>query len=377
MSPTALTDDFSVELETKLLERLMAEWETLNLGFFQQALLPPVLRLSDTSEQLAEWNSEPRTLEVSRALVLDLPWVEVIEALKHEIARQYVDECFDPLEIEHGPVHRKVRERLGLDGHSKRSANGSSTDAAPVEDDRASRALDRIRKLFALAQSPNQHEAEAAATAARRLMLKFNIESEQAAAPSESQRRRFGYRHLGRPSNRILESDRCLANILTRYFFVEGLWIPIYRPLEGKRGRVLEICGLKHNLLMAEHVHAFLSATATRLWSEYKQKAGRGSNRDRHAFLAGVMRGVETKLEDQSQQFQEEGLVWVPAAELGHYFRRRNPMVTDIRRGGARRNDAYSDGRRAGREIVLSKPVESDASGRGTKALRATPERDE
>ena len=54
----------------------------------------------------------------------------------------------------------------------------------------------------------------------------------------DSPRRRYGFRHLGRPSGRILEHDRRLAAILTTYFFVEGLWIPVYRPREGKRASI-------------------------------------------------------------------------------------------------------------------------------------------
>lgn len=354
----------SAELEAKLLARLVHEWESINYTFFSDVLRKPVFQLADTRERLGQWNGELRSLEISRALVLERPWVEVLEVLKHEVAHQYLDECLAVDETPHGPTFRRICERLGID------ARATAGPGAPMaDDDPASRTVDRIRKLLALAQSPNQHEAEAAATAARRLMLKFNIEAEQA-RPADAERRRYGYRHLGRPSGRILEHDRRLASILIRYFFVEGLWIPVYRPLEGKRGSLLEICGLEANLMMAEHVHAFLSATAARLWSEYRRSTQRSSNRDRQAFLAGVMRGFEAKLEAQSEQFQEQGLVWAPTAELRDYFRRRYPKTQTVRRGGARRNEAYSEGQRAGREIVLSKPVESGPSRGRPKALR-------
>jgi len=63
---------------------------------------------------------------------------------------------------------------------------------------------------------------------------------------------------------------------------------------------------------MAEHVHAFLSGTAERLWDAYRQETGRSSNLDRQAYLAGVMRGFEAKLAAQSADFKEQGIVWVP-----------------------------------------------------------------
>ncbi|MEM9457730.1 MAG: SprT-like domain-containing protein [Myxococcota bacterium] len=361
--------ELSVELEAKLLARLVVEWEAINYTHFSNVLRKPVFSLADTRARLGQWNGELRSLEISRPLVLERPWVEVIEVLKHEVAHQFVDECLAVDETAHGPTFRRICERLGIDARA--TGEPRAIMAGTPDDDPASRTVDRIRKLLALAQSPNQHEAEAAATAARRLMLKFNIEIEQA-SPRANDHQHYGFRHLGQPSGRILEHDRRLANILVRYFFVEGLWIRVYRPLDGKRGSVLEICGLEANLVMAEHVHAFLSATATRLWSDYKRTNQRSSNRDRQAFLAGVMRGFEAKLEAQSEQFQQEGLVWVPAAQTSEFFRRRHPKTQTVRRSGARRNDAYSEGQRAGREIVLSKPVESGPSRGQPKALRGS-----
>lgn len=362
----AAAAELSAELEAKLLARLVGEWEAINFTYFKDVLRKPVLRLSDARDRLGQWNGELRSLEVSRTLVLERPWVEVIEVLKHEAAHQFVDECLCVDETAHGPTFRSVCERLGIDARAT-----GRTSAAPGGDDATDRTVERIRKLLALAQSPNRHEAEVAATAARRLMLKLNIEVEAAAGSAGPDRRRYGFRHLGQPSGRILEHDRRLASILGEYFFVQCLWIPVYRPREGKRGSVLEICGLEANLVMAEHVHAFLTATAQRLWAEYAQASGRTGNRDRQAFLAGVMRGFDAKLAEQSRQLQAQGLVWVPSAELGGYFRRRYPRVQTMRRAGAHRNDSYVHGHRAGREIVLSRPVESGPSAERPKALRS------
>ncbi|NVB43020.1 DUF2786 domain-containing protein [Pseudenhygromyxa sp. WMMC2535] len=363
----------SVALEAKLLERLVLEWVSINYTYFNDALRQPVLRLSDTRARLGQWIGGERCLEISRSLVLERPWPEVLEVLKHEVAHQFVDECLHVDESAHGPTFQQVCARLGIDG---RASGAPQAPADAVEDDATTRVVARIRKLLALAQSPNLNEAEVAATQARRLMLKFNVAAERAAQAGQAEGagdRRYGYRHLGEPSGRILEHDRRLARILIEYFFVEAIWLPVYRPREGKRGSVLEICGLEANLLMAEHVHTFLRRTALELWKDYGRESGRTSNRDRQAFLAGVMRGFEAKLAEQDRGFQEQGLVWVPGAELGAYFQRRFPKTVTVRRGGARRNDAYDEGRRAGREIVLSQPVESAApSGSGRRrALKA------
>lgn len=352
-------------LEAKLLARVVGEWDSMNATYFREVLRRPVFRLSETRAQLGQWNGSVRSLELSRPLVLEHPWTVVVEVLKHEVAHQFVDEVMRVDEPPHGPTFQRVCAQLGIAGH----ARAELPPPPVVEDAPENRVVQRIRKLLALAESPNQHEAEAAATAARKLMLRFNIEVEREAP--EPAAKRYGFRHLGRPSGRILEHDRRLALILTTYFFVDGLWVPVYRPLEGKRGSVLEICGLEPNLAMAEHVHTFLSETALRLWAEYRRTAERTSNRDRQAFLAGVMSGFEAKLAAQNSQFQEQGLVWVPGPELGAYFKRRYPRTQTVRRGGASRNAAYARGEEAGGDIVLSKPVESRGTSAQPKALRS------
>ncbi len=352
----------SAALEAKLLARLASEWESINGTYFRFSLRKPVFKLSDTRTQLGQWNPSVRSLEISRPLVLEHAWTVVVEVLKHEVAHQFVDEVMRVEEAPHGPVFQRVCAELGIAGSARAELPTPEHDNAPEN-----RVVQRIRKLLALAQSPNQNEAEAAATAARKLMLRFNIET----VHEERAQSRYGHRHLGQPSGRVLEHDRRLALILTTYFFVDGLWVPAYRPREGKRGSVLEICGLEENLAMAEHVHAFLSQTAQRLWEAYRRETGRTSNRDRQAFLAGVMVGFEEKLAAQSREFQEQGLVWVPAPELSDFVRRRYPRTQTVRRGGARRNEAYAQGQEAGGNIVLSKPVESRGASSRPKALRA------
>ena len=360
-----MQERLSAELEAKLLARLREEWHAINYTYFKEGLRQPLLQLGDSRRRLGQWRGELRTLEISRALVLECPWTEVMEVLKQEVAHQYIDEVVGVDEQAHGPTFAKICARLGIS-----AAASGSPERGLDPDDPAQRVVGRIQKLLALAQSPNQNEAEVAATAARKLMLKFNVEVARPTAES-TRARRYGYRHLGKPSGRIYEHQRRLAMLLTEYFFVEGIWLPVYRPKDGKRGSVFEICGLEHNLMMAEHVHEFLTATALRLWAEYRREQGGGSNRDRQAFLAGVMRGFESKLAAQNRKFEQQGLVWVPAPDLHDYFRARYPRVHTQRRSGASRNEAFASGREAGKGIVLSQPVAKGSSGGRPKALRS------
>jgi hypothetical protein len=342
---------------------LVQEWRGINLGYFKSALRLPIIRLVDTRE-LVRWSVELRSLEISRGMVLEYEWGELLEALKREVVHQFIDERLNiDEERRRGPTFRRTCARLGI---SSRATGKPGPRRAGDPLDATDRIVSRIHKLLALARSPNQHEAETAALTARRLMLKFNMLDVHGmhgvhGMPDNPERSCYGYRRLGRPTGPLWEHDRRLAKILNTYFFVESAWLPIYLPRTGQRGSVLEICGLEPNLLMAEHVHTFTSRTALRLWSEYM--GATHDSRDRLAFLAGVMKGFETKLAAQSQQLEQQGLVWVPAPQLGVYFRRRNPTLQYVQSGDAAGSEAYEQGNRAGRAIVLSGPIASGSSG--------------
>lgn len=352
------------ELEAALVRALRREWDSINFSYFRNRLRPPVLLLGDAAGRLGQWSSIDRTLEISRRLVLQQPWGLVVEVLKHEVAHQYVDEALAARdETAHGPAFRKVCADLGIDATA--SGLPSDTAVAVTPSDEEARIRQRIAKLLALAESPNQHEAEAAMREAQRLMLKYNIE--EAAA---GRRKSYGYRHLGQPTGRIQIHHRLLATILGSHFFVEPIWVTVYEPLLGRSGSVLEVCGSEANLEMASYVYDFLLNTAERLWREHQRATRTHGNADRRSFLAGVMRGFHEKLDAQARQQRREGLVWVKDGGLSHYYDQRHPKRRNLRTAARARSSAFAEGQKAGQNIVLHRPVREGASG-GVRLLPA------
>jgi hypothetical protein len=355
--------ELEAELESALVRELFAAFRHLNASYFKGALHPPTLLLGNSRSHLGRWSAESRTLEISRPLVLEQSWGSVVEVLKHEMAHQYVHEVLGELsESPHGPAFRAVCKRLGIDA----GARGVPLAEKPSAEHE--RIVERIARLLALAESPNLHEAEAAMAAAQRLMLKYNLDGNAAGA-----RRDYGFRHLGRPTGRVSEAARMLAMILGKYFFVEVIWVPVYRPSEGKRGSVLEICGSSANLDSADYVHGYLTETAERLWRDHQRQAGIRGDRDRQRYTAGVMAGFAEKLARQSNHHKSEGLIWIRDGDLTGYFRARHPYVRNVRHTGGTRNEAYSEGRAAGRRIVLHRAVRDSAASRGLALPAARP----
>lgn len=346
-----MSSALDAEIERALLHALLTEWRSHNYTHFQDTLVMPRFELIEHEGHLAQWHRLHRTISFSRTFVRSHSWAVVLEVLKHEMAHQYVHERLHILdETAHGPAFRNVCERLGIDG------SASGLPSATVADTEQDKALRRITRLLALAESPNANEAQAAMNAAQKLMLRYNID----ALPTG-----HTFRQLGTPTGRLMEADRWLAAVLTQHFFVSGIWIPAFDVTTGKTGRVLEISGTAANLELAAYVFDFLKGTADRLWKGHKRENGIRGDKDRQRFVSGVMRGFNEKLTEGARESREEGLVWVGDPALRAYSNKRHPRVRHLSYGGNPRTEAGEQGRAAGREIVLHKPISGGTGGGG------------
>ena len=358
MAARRMTDLHLVaDLEAALVRELAHCYERISWIHFGERLSKPVIALSETAQRLGQWIRATRTLELSRRLVLDRPWPEVLAVLEHEMAHQFVDEVLQVRdETAHGATFQRVCEERGIDAR----ASGAPVARGPGE--AGEKTLDRIRKLLALAASSNQHEAEAAMKKAHELMLRHNLEQLPV-------RHGLEVRHLGEPRRRASAVEADVVGLLTEFFFVEAISIPVYVPRTGLHGRLYEIAGTAANVEMAVHVHAFLLATAERLWHENRADARVKSGRDRIAYQTGVIRGFREKLITERTELRGAGLVWVGDRRLADFYRRRHPRVVRRRRN-LRLGGAHHAGREAGRTVVLHKPVSTAGTAGGPKLLR-------
>jgi hypothetical protein len=349
-------------LEAALVRELRARYDWDNRSRFGGRLTPPVIVLSDATSHLGRWHSATRMLELSRTLVMERPWLEVASVLEHEMAHQFVDEVLRVRgETAHGETFRRVCADRGIDAR----AAGAPDPARPEEGgDATDRVLDRIRKLLALAGSPNQHEAEIAMRKAHELMLRHNVEL--SAARTECS---YEIRHLGEPEKRGTRVESEIAGLLSELFFVKVIRVPVYLSQLGRSGLVYEIAGTRANVEMAAHVWAFLLATADRLWAENRHDTRVRSGRDRLIYQSGVIRGFHDKLTGERKDLVQTGLVWVGDGDLDRFYRARHPHVV-TRRRNVRINGAHAAGREAGRTVVLHKPVERGGSGGSPRLLR-------
>jgi predicted SprT family Zn-dependent metalloprotease len=358
-------ETLTAELEAALLRELRAYFDWENHARFRSRLTPPVFALSGAQARLGQWLRATRTIELSRALVVERPWHEVLGVLQHEMAHQFVDEVLGVRgESAHGETFQRVCEERGIDARAAGAATPAPAGAEAAAAAAVDRVLERIRKLLALAGSSNQHEAEIAMRKAHELMLRHNVEA--AAARGE---RSFEVRHLGDPLRRATRVEADIVSLLSQFFFVKVIRVPVYLPLHGRRGLVYEILGTRANVEMASHVYAFLLATAERLWQENRGDRRVRSGRDRLQYQSGVVRGFHEKLDAERTELRGTGLVWVRDAKLDEAYHARHPRITTARRR-VRVSSAHAAGREAGRTVVLHKPVERGPSAASPRLLR-------
>ena len=207
---SAITED----LKQACIRRLARDWSCFNYWYLGSKLRRPALEVEEVESRWGRWDPATRTISISARHLLEAPWDTVLETLKHEMAHQYVDEVLRlDGALPHGEAFRRASKMLAIDSAIGAVAPGS----APAEGEDAAR-LRKIRRLLALAESPNVHEAEAALAKANELLLKYNIDL----AASEHERA-YCHRTVGSPTNRRSKYVMILAGLLAEHFFVETI----------------------------------------------------------------------------------------------------------------------------------------------------------
>ncbi len=349
------------EFDWLLLEELGRSWARANWTHFRDGLVAPVLRLGDLGRRVGTWDAASRTIAIDRGFAWTAPWPHVVEVLHHEMAHQYVREVLHVGdESAHGPAFRQTCARMGIDAR----ASGEPVGVPAAE----GAALRRIRKLLALADSPNQYEAESAMKAAHRLMLQHQVALRGLHAAEG-----YTVRTIGPARARHPAWETLLVGILSKHFFVRIVWVPELDRGRVRRDRsgtqrlaalsVAEAQGTNENLEIAQYVHGFLTDTGQRLWVAHRRAARLSGDRERQRFLAGIMVGFRKKLDENVVACAREGLVWVPDAGLDDFVSRRFPKLTSRGSLQIARSAEFQAGEAAGRAIVLHKPIRSGSSG--------------
>jgi hypothetical protein len=214
----------------------------------------------------------------------------------------------------------------------------------------------RIRKLLALAESKNRHEAEAAMLKAHELIKKYNID-----LLTDTKNRDFISIFIGRPALRHSREAYYLAHLIQDFYFIQGIWVAAYVLEKDKMGRVLEISGTVQNIKIAGYVHDFVSQFINSRWKEYNHKKKLTCYR-KTDFAVGIIEGFRSKLEGESNRSKEDNetlaLVSMEDPLLKKYLDYKYPHTNSFRRGTSSQDEnIFNDGVRLGKKMVLHKGI--------------------
>ena len=355
------------ELENRILHGLALEWEAALwvLSPSQRGLMRrPLFRLRDFKSKWGHWSGERREICLSRNLVLNHTWDTAREVLLHEIAHQFTEEVSGHNnETPHGPEFQKACYLLRA--NPKASKNYVPMDEqisrkSSVSEDKI---MLRVKKLMALAQSRNRHEAEAAMAKSYELIGKYNLD-----ILTRDENRNFISLFVGRPALRHFRDHYYLARLLLDFYFVQGLWVPAYVLEKGKMGNVLEITGTMQNVQLASYIHDFIHHFIGSQWQAYNK--GNKLNRSRKTdFSVGILEGFRSKLESKRKQRKKDrdtlALIKIEDPLLLKHMAYKHPHTSTVRRRVVRRDEqAVKDGIRIGKGLVISRGIEEKGKSR-------------
>jgi hypothetical protein len=225
-----------------------------------------------------------------------------------------------------------------------------------------SRIIDRVRKILALSESDNEHEAAIASVKAREMLAKYNLSMSDIVFEPES----IKATRIEVKARKNLESWMWeLLNIVTKscdceYFHHSG-------------GKIFFV-GVGADHQVASYMFSYLYRTLLKLSLEYTKShpdyffiSASTQKLIRKSFILGALETISTRLEESEQNcpVTENALVPVKNSAI------EKEMPDNIKKVSSRTQSidlrCYRDGIREGNNILLNKPVESD---NGQRELR-------
>jgi hypothetical protein len=356
------------------LNQLLIEYEEICWSY-GVVLTPPVFEISDSRKEIGSWDSETRTIRLSRHLIAETSWLVTLQVLKHEMAHQLCSELFGNQEKGHGAEFQRGCELLGVEPEYRRAKSSLPEFAKTMTketgiSDTGRRFIDKVEKLLALARSPNENEATLAMQKANELIEKYNLRFLEAGA-----KREFGYTVINRKRKRIESYQRHICRILQDFFFVNIVMSSLYDPGTDQNHKIIEILGAKENVAIGEYCYFFLENKLFSLWAHNRYKFNGTTRTEKNSYFLGLLAGFYDKLKKQGEKTsggtahaQAKALVLISARrEIEDYASGRYPRLKKVSRRTSRiYKSTYSDGVNTGRTITLAKGVagESVQSGR-------------
>jgi len=215
--------------------------------------------------------------------------------------------------------------------------------------------IDKIKKLLALANSCNEHEAALAAAHAQRLLAAHNLAMADINAADRPEKADRVETDVARSLPKWI---RHLSAAVSSAFDCQA----IHHPSTGK----MTFIGVGADVQMAAYTFTYLDRTIRKLCAGYLKQhvgtmiAGRQRELLRHSYYLGAVSTITRQLQDQKKQTPvtpgalvpvKEGLIRKAINELG-------PIRTMYSRRSYINASAYNQGQTDGQHVSIQKGIQ-------------------
>lgn len=364
-----------VDWERSIVLELNSEHEYA-CRIYRVNLRPIAIILFDSETHWGEFDDLTRTISISRKLVHNYPWHQVIGVFRHEMAHQLVAESRQ-YEVAAGRPHndqfKEACKRLGVPDQFAKAGldlQGSELDwRSEKRDEATEKILEKVRKLLALAGSSNEHEALLAMERVRELYAKYNLENTKTNSGNK-----FVHLVICNCKKQMQAWQLKTISILTEHFFVKVLTFRQYNAKTYERDFAIELIGSRENVLMAEYVYYFLQNHLDLLVKDVSKEKDKSFGRiEKSSYRLGALDGFAEKLKRSETENRisdtdnpKSGLTLIGRAvakfnedeQLDEYLSDIYPRLRSRKKTSQRVNDeAFRAGHQAGKGLTLNKPL--------------------
>lgn len=242
--------------------------------------------------ELGHFNGPYLQIGLNRKLAYSAKDAVLRDILKHELAHYLTYILYGEVQS-HGKEFHEVCERFGFPKEvSLATMNLEESNLSKVGDLQSEKILEKVKKLFSLAQSSNSHEAELATIKANELLLRHHLDY---------------VKDKDEPIylDRLLMRKRKDTKITAIYSILKHF---IVKPVisQGKNSCCLEVSGNLTNVKLAGYVANFLDRELDELWESVRQEHHLSGLQAKNSFFIGVAAGFDQKMQTSKMNLSGE-----------------------------------------------------------------------
>lgn len=316
---------------------------------FKRKLYPLHIVVFEDANKLGDYDPTQWRIGLSKRLMREARDAVIRDILRHEIAHLITHLEFGEGVQAHGQEFKNICARYGWMSEISSAKLDLTTANEEYEGDLAGdKLLAKLKKLMALSESSNIHEAKLATTKANELLIRHNLDRLDVSQADEV---------YVLP---VLFAARANAKMHAIYEILKTFYVaPVFTKRNGQVA--LDVVADRTGVRYAEYVARFLSHELDRLWLEGKKENNLKGARAKNSFFAGLARGYVSKIKESQKSFESQALVRVEN-ESQLMLKRVYGRLSSTNSQSRTDHQAMGHGTKAGRDLTIRPGVEHSGS---------------